>query len=160
MYLELESVFNNPGETLPFAFTLQTDLCPKTPVHGLVRNRAGVVTLEARLEVSLAVPCDRCAEPMVYRKDVEVSHVLVTARASEESDALVLAEFHFQPESLLWEDIVLSMPPKFLCRPNCKGLCARCGGNLNAGPCACKPEQDPRLAQLRKALEGQEQSKA
>jgi len=37
--------------------------------------------------------------------------------------------------------ILLELPMKPLCRPDCAGLCPRCGANLNAGPCACKPDE-------------------
>ena len=41
----------------------------------------------------------------------------------------------------------LSMQP--LCRPDCKGLCPRCGHDLNPGSCACRPETDVRWSALR-----------
>jgi uncharacterized protein len=50
---------------------------------------------------------------------------------------------------MILEQIELSMPMKFLCGEDCKGLCASCGANLNDGACACKTEAtDPRLAVL------------
>lgn len=36
------------------------------------------------------------------------------------------------------EDILLSLPARFKCSENCKGLCPRCGADLNAGPCRCR----------------------
>lgn len=52
--------------------------------------------------------------------------------------------------ALLWEEFILALPEKVLCKPNCKGLCRNCGQNLNAGPCACRPDDlDPRLEKLR-----------
>ncbi|MEA4815138.1 MAG: DUF177 domain-containing protein [Oscillospiraceae bacterium] len=35
-----------------------------------------------------------------------------------------------------------------LCSPDCKGLCPRCGANLNLGPCGCKKETDSRWSAL------------
>ena len=48
------------------------------------------------------------------------------------------------------------MDTKTLCSEDCKGLCPRCGANLNDGPCGCKREVDPRLAVLAKLLENRE----
>jgi uncharacterized protein len=45
------------------------------------------------------------------------------------------------------------METKFLCREDCKGLCARCGKNLNLGPCGCGKEIDPRFAVLEQLLD-------
>ncbi len=39
------------------------------------------------------------------------------------------------------EDILLDFPQHFLCRDDCRGLCPRCGANLNEGPCGC-PDED------------------
>ena len=39
------------------------------------------------------------------------------------------------------EDIILALPYKSLCSPECRGLCPRCGHNLNRGKCACAEEQ-------------------
>lgn len=50
-----------------------------------------------------------------------------------------------------------SIPMQALCRPDCKGLCPRCGKDLNEGPCACGPENDERwaaLAELANKIEG------
>lgn len=35
--------------------------------------------------------------------------------------------------------VVLSLPSRAYCRPDCKGLCPRCRKNLNEGTCGCKP---------------------
>ena len=48
---------------------------------------------------------------------------------------------------------VLNMDSKLLCSEDCKGLCSRCGANLNLGPCDCKPEPDPRFAALQQLLD-------
>ena len=48
---------------------------------------------------------------------------------------------------------ILGMDTKTLCSEDCKGLCPRCGANLNEGLCGCKREIDPRLAALAKLLE-------
>jgi uncharacterized protein len=54
---------------------------------------------------------------------------------------------------VLREELVLAMPVFVECRPDCKGLCPRCGANLNDGPCECAPASDPRWDAL-KALGG------
>jgi uncharacterized protein len=41
------------------------------------------------------------------------------------------------------EDIILRLPLKNLCSEDCKGLCPRCGKNLNDGPCGCPPAEPP-----------------
>jgi uncharacterized protein len=49
------------------------------------------------------------------------------------------------------EEWLLAQPRYVLCREDCKGLCPRCGQNLNDGPCDCPPQTDSRWESLRKA---------
>ena len=51
---------------------------------------------------------------------------------------------------------ILGMDTKTLCSEDCKGLCPRCGADLNLGPCSCGKEADPRLAVLARLLENRE----
>ncbi|MCL2300447.1 MAG: DUF177 domain-containing protein [Firmicutes bacterium] len=154
MYLELEQVFNTPGLSARFDYPLEgfegmLPLASPPRAAGRVENRAGVVTLQGSARVCLHVQCDRCAAPFEYRAEVPLEHTLVLSLNREDSGDLVLLEgTRFSPDSLVWEDIVLSMPPRLLCKPDCAGLCQRCGKNLNEGPCDCKPEGDPRWAAL------------
>lgn len=51
---------------------------------------------------------------------------------------------------VLQEQVIMAIPMQPLCRADCQGLCARCGTNLNDGPCDCTGEDvDPRLAILK-----------
>jgi uncharacterized protein len=58
-------------------------------------------------------------------------------------------------EDVLREQVLLSLPLRTLCKPDCKGLCPRCGANRNRQPCTCVGD-DPRweaLASLRGRIE-------
>jgi DUF177 domain-containing protein len=51
---------------------------------------------------------------------------------------------------LIREQTLLALPTRPLCREDCRGLCPRCGANLNQGDCGCPTEAgDPRLSVLR-----------
>ncbi len=47
---------------------------------------------------------------------------------------------HIELAPMLREHIILAAPMQPLCREDCAGLCARCGEDLNAGPCQCPAE--------------------
>jgi uncharacterized protein len=69
----------------------------------------------------------------------------------EEGDLDV--EYYSEPqvalEQLAGEQIELALPMRIVCAESCKGLCPRCGANLNRGECGCKPEAvDDRLQAL------------
>jgi len=42
----------------------------------------------------------------------------------------------------LREQVILAVPIRSLCQPQCRGLCPCCGANLNDGDCGCQPEQN------------------
>ena len=48
------------------------------------------------------------------------------------------------------EELILAVPDYSLCREECRGICPRCGTDLNTGTCSCAPEPDPRWAPLAK----------
>ncbi|GHV42357.1 hypothetical protein FACS1894187_24580 [Synergistales bacterium] len=53
----------------------------------------------------------------------------------------------------VWESLIVLLPARMLCRPDCAGLCPNCGEDLNKGVCSCAPIGDPRLSVLRELLE-------
>lgn len=117
----------------------------------------------------VALPCDRCAEDALITLDntFETFECLPEGIPLVDEDEVVEADEDAPDEAshiymdknvpmldlaaLCWEEFALSLPIKPLCRDNCKGLCAKCGANLNDGSCDCvNDEGDPRLAILRK----------
>ena len=99
--------------------------------------------------------CARCARE--FERDVAfpLEAVLVTKLESEQSEddwVFVLENGCADLDDIVNTTFVLGMDTKLLCKPDCKGLCCRCGANLNDGPCSCKPEADPRFAVLQRLL--------
>ena len=55
---------------------------------------------------------------------------------------------------LVYSEVIVSLPMKHLCNEECKGICFKCGKNLNEGECDCpKKDIDPRLAPLQAILD-------
>lgn len=71
----------------------------------------------------------------------------------EDDEILLLEDGKVDAGELAREAFILDMDTKTLCSEDCKGLCPRCGADLNLGPCSCKKDVDPRLAVLAKLLE-------
>ena len=58
---------------------------------------------------------------------------------NEDNDDIVLLESgRVDAGELARTALILGMDTKTLCSEDCKGLCPRCGANLNDGPCGCK----------------------
>lgn len=51
------------------------------------------------------------------------------------------------PISWLHNEVLINWPMRVLCKEDCKGICSRCGANLNQGSCDCDTaDLDPRMA--------------
>ena len=99
---------------------------------------------------------DRCARDFSREVRFPIDVVLVTELADEENEDEWV--FPLEGDSADLDDIVrtvfvLSLDSKLLCKEDCKGICQRCGKNLNDGPCNCQKELDPRFAALKQLLE-------
>ena len=95
------------------------------------------------------------AKPVEQDFAVSLEAVLVTKLENEDYDdpwTFELDGDQADLDDILTTAVVLNMDSKLLCSEDCKGLCPRCGADLNLGPCECKPEVDPRLAVLQQFL--------
>lgn len=163
MILELQNLFQNSGEQLPFDTEFdwrQVDWNGSEPfvspvhVEGLFRNEAGVVSVDMHVTFHFLAPCDRCMAEVDRAYDFHFKHLLADHLNDEENDDFLLVEdMHFDLERFVQEDVFLALPTKFLCREDCKGLCPQCGKNLNEGSCSCQKPIDPRLEVLRQLLD-------
>ena len=163
MILDVTSVLHTPGGRLPFQFSMDLSdmefsgrhpVSRPVEVRGEVRNSADVLTLELTASTTLDAVCDRCGRAFFQEKEVPYSCMLAEALQNEDSDEIVLLEAgKVDAGELARTAFILGMDTKTLCSEDCKGLCPRCGANLNDGPCGCRKEPDPRLAVLAKLLE-------
>ncbi|HHY47512.1 MAG TPA: DUF177 domain-containing protein [Firmicutes bacterium] len=73
---------------------------------------------------------------------------------TEDGTARTFCGNHIQLRPVVEEALTLSLPMKVICREECKGLCPRCGKDLNLGPCNCRPDSpDVRMAPFAGLLE-------
>ncbi len=165
MLLGLSKIIDCPGASV--SFTTSVDLSdlqygntfPVTePVHaeGTVRNTAGVLVMTGKVHTTIHGVCDRCAGEFHRDVEIPIDVVLVEELSNEDSEDEWV--FPLEAEKADLEEIVrtvfvLNLDSKLLCSPECKGLCCRCGKNLNDGPCSCEKELDPRFAALRQLLD-------
>jgi len=121
------------------------------------------IRLRGQFAGKFEVPCARCVEPVgiSLASDFDLIFRPVGADAGPPERSISSGETeigYYQRDSLLLEDVLreqvlLSLPVRTLCKPDCKGLCPRCGQNRNSQPCSCdEGPSDPRweaLAELR-----------
>lgn len=117
------------------------------------------IRLRAGYKGQVEVACARCLEPVEHALKGDFDLIFrplgVDSGASEHSITTDETEIgYYQKSGLVLEDVLreqvlLSLPARTLCRQNCKGLCPRCGRNLNSEDCTCDAAPvDPRWAAL------------
>ena len=165
MLLGLSKIIDCPGQSVSFSTKvdlrdLRFGTCEpvRDPVlaSGTVRNTAGVLMMKGMITTRIYGVCDRCASDFERDIEIPIDVILVTELADEDNEDEWV--FPLEGDSADLDDIVrtvfvLNMDSKLLCEPDCKGLCCKCGKNLNHGPCNCQKELDPRFAALRQLLE-------
>ena len=165
MLLGLSKIIDCPGASVPFETSVDlsdlrygTSYPVSEPVlaSGTVRNTAGVLMMTGSITTCIHGICDRCASEFDREINFPIEVVLVTELANEENEDEWV--FPLEGDSADLDDIVrtvfvLNLDSKLLCDEDCKGLCCRCGKNLNNGPCSCQKELDPRFAALKQLLE-------
>ena len=165
MLLGLSKIMDSPGASLPFSTNVDlSDLlygtcypvCEPVVASGTVRNTADVLVMTGTIKTTIHGVCDRCAADFTSDVEFPIDVVLVTELSNEENEDEWV--FPLDGDCADLDDIVrtvfvLNMDSKLLCSEDCKGLCCRCGKNLNEGPCNCQKEIDPRFAALRQLLD-------
>ncbi len=163
MRLDLREVIHTPGAVKAFAFPLdlsqlefygQFPIVRPVEVEGRVVNHAGALTLEGTASSRLELACDRCGQPFSLDKTVSLNALLSPdGEEGEDGELIPLENGQLDLDEAAATAFVLGMDTKNLCSDDCKGLCAKCGANLNREPCRCRPEVDPRLAALAQLLD-------
>ena len=127
-------------------------------LEGEVSDDAGAITLSATVYAHVTTRCARCGKPVEYDKETDVEFLLVKELEGEEEDLrddVYLVESDVvELDDILIPELILDMEMAVVCDEDCKGLCPKCGKNLNQGECGCVvKEADPRLAVLQKFLD-------
>jgi len=162
-----------PGEGLDLAYR-EADLRvwgaqglwePRGPVEAVIHlaRSAGGVLAEGWVETPVLLACSRCSEPYTHtvREEFTVHYLPAPDAESPEASELAASELEvdfltgqtLDVGALVRENVLLGIPAQPVCRVECRGLCARCGANLNLSPCGCVAEPgDPRLRVLKRPL--------
>lgn len=129
-------------------------------IHLFLSRSGGVVLVRSRIQTRAEVPCARCLEPVQldlnseYKTSLKPKPPFPPPGEIEISREDLETEFYQGEEidltPLVQDQLLLALPAKTVCREECRGLCPRCGKNLNQGSCQCPPEgPDPRLEPLK-----------
>jgi len=99
------------------------------------RTREGLL-LQVAATAEVRTHCSRCLEQFFLPVNTEFEELFqFPSRQREETDLILPMDGYLDLGPLYREALILGLPIKRLCKPDCKGLCVECGANLNLTTC-------------------------
>jgi len=165
MLINLSELFSVKGKEKTYSVAVVMDeflvanqvypIVSKTPAVLRVQNLGDKkLLLAGSAEFSISIPCDRCLEPVSCPIKLDFNEEL-DMNQTEEERAEILDEqpyikgYNLDVEQLLSNELLLNLPMKILCSEDCRGICNRCGANLNQRTCSCEQSSpDPRMSRI------------
>ena len=124
-------------------------------VQGELVNQAGYMRMGLDLSLDYIAPCARCLTDVNGTFSFHLEKTVATRAQLADLNEDTIDEYaipedgYLDLDDELLELLELEFPMRILCREDCRGLCPKCGHDLNTGPCSCSDKQvDPRLAPL------------
>jgi uncharacterized protein len=129
----------------------------------VIKKEADGLFVNGDTEAEVTKRCTRCLKEFTEKMHVDIALTFLsyekdkTAEGEHELSKRDL-EFSFltnhelDTTDIIREQIALELPISSICREDCKGLCTKCGEDLNLGQCSCPQEKeiDPRFSKLKK----------
>ena len=142
--VEMEELLDDFDELDEFVFD--------TPVKVKCRltNIGGIVKMDGHLKVDYKVKCSRCLKDIQSSLEAELKEEFAQEGQTEDDDIYIYTDKVIVLDKVLKDNIILNLPARQICKDDCKGLCPKCGIDLNTGRCNCSEEKiDPRMEALK-----------
>lgn len=170
MKIDMTPILSGETEVIPFDLSaplgeeaaeqfrtdFDADFTSLLHLTGRVVNHSGYMSLEVGLSADYETRCARCLKELKFTASYSAEKPLAvrgTLQDEENEDYVIIDENELDLMPIAEELLLLELPQKHLCREECRGLCPKCGHDLNEGDCGCeKHEIDPRLAVLKQLI--------
>lgn len=104
-------------------------------VNGFVQNFGGSLEVHGDISADVSAECAKCLEPVSEHYDLTVNEVVGEDGVSAEDGVLNI-------DDIVYAELAVNLPIRFVCSEDCKGLCPKCGANLNITQCQCKDDEE------------------
>ncbi|MFN2353051.1 MAG: DUF177 domain-containing protein [Desulfopila sp.] len=135
---------------------------PEADIVLSLLDDGAAVALDGRLQAIVDALCSRCGCELAHSVDEEFRYTFRCGQdraryhedlqcSDEDIETVYLDTPEIDTDEILLEQLILSMPEKLLCKKQCKGVCHKCGAQLNNEPCSCAEDySDSPFAVLQK----------
>ncbi|MBR5577845.1 MAG: DUF177 domain-containing protein [Lachnospiraceae bacterium] len=146
--MNLTEVFQQEGKRISLSIPLDEQIkfekkWKDTPLITLKFSNLekGKVLMEGKGEVQFFAACDRCLADKVETVSLDFERELFSPDISIDEDTreeqYYLNGYDLEIPLLLQEVLHMYWPTKILCKEDCKGICKKCGQDLNVAACQC-----------------------
>lgn len=165
MLINLTDVFTSEGKDRRESLVYEKDsfsymgndykIREKSPIDMIFSNiGTGKALIKGEVKLVLEIPCDRCLKtvevPLEVNFEQEVASPDGRSQEEEQDEQDFMLGCELDVEAFVNSEILINMPVKVLCKPDCKGICKQCGHDLNEGDCGCDTfVPDPRMAAIK-----------
>lgn len=166
MKISLTKLFAQDGKSEQYKIPIESEkfsiggedyqVVEKHPVHlGLTHEGNRVITITGEAELTMDIPCARCLTsvntPFHLEFDEQVDlNLSEEEREEKEEDSSFIDGDELSVDELVRNELIIQWPIRVLCKDDCKGICSRCGVNLNFQTCDCDTTGlDPRMAAIK-----------
>lgn len=143
--IDVSAALRQPGKVFEFEYTGEPELdnidfleplTLKCQYSAIDNGKA--IKLKGSYDALIREECVRCLDEVPFKLDRTFEEIFTEDETEEqlytfEADKITL-------DKMLYEDIMLHIPPHLLCQEDCQGICGECGANLNREQCTCSPE--------------------
>jgi len=161
MQINLSKLFEQDGshEELSVGFDADSvrfggekyDFVEKSPVELAIKHtRNRHIDVSGTVSLKLRMKCARCLEDVDETFDLQLeSSFDMNSQSDESEETPYVSGYSLDVDLLVMDELFVNMPISVLCSEDCKGLCPKCGINLNHGSCDCDTTVlDPRMAKI------------
>lgn len=144
------------GEQIIDLSGLEAEVALNQPVavNGTVTNTGDGFLVQGEVVYTYHTNCNRCLESISGSGNVQIAEQFASYTPADSEEFA----YHFQGDSIeltdcVREQVLLSLPMKYTCNDNCRGLCPQCGQNLNKKDCNCHNDNfNPQFSKLKSLL--------
>ena len=109
---------------------------PIVSFEGTLSRSENKYMLKGKASTVLELVCDRCLAKFDKVLSIDIDEVFVR-RKDLDNDEILFEGSEISLDEALRSSVILAIPTKTVCKEDCKGLCQKCGCNLNVSECGC-----------------------
>ena len=148
MALDVGNALKNPGQVYSFEAAIEL---PEMEILGDPVRFESIdvrgeyfctgdsrISLRASVTADVHTRCSRCLEPVQETLSADIDALYAKQPDPDDPDLYTFEAHALALEDAAKDALLLALPLQFFCKPDCRGLCPVCGGNLNKNTCTCQ----------------------